>query len=150
PYGISWGMEGILFGQGSKGIMRVSENGGKPESLVTLKNGELAYGPQMLPGGKAVLFTLAAGSGVDQWEKAQIVLQTIPSGERKPLLENGNDARYLPTGQIVYAFGGTLFAVPFDLKRLQVTGGQVPVVEGVRRGGTNIGTAHFSFSDTGT
>src|SRR5262249_39118142 len=23
PYGISWGMEGILFGQGSKGIMRV-------------------------------------------------------------------------------------------------------------------------------
>ena len=150
PFGMSWGTEGILFGQGSKGIMKVSENGGKPEPLVSLKNGELAHGPQTLPGGKAVLFTLAPGTGTDQWDKSQIVVQTLNSGERKPLIEAGSDARYLPTGHIVYAFGGTLFAVPFDPGRMQVTGGQVPVVEGVRRAFNATGTAQFSVSDTGS
>jgi eukaryotic-like serine/threonine-protein kinase len=149
PFGMSWGTEGILFGQGSKGIMKVSENGGKPELIVSLKNDELAHGPQMLPGGKAVLFTLTKSTGTDQWEKAQIVVQTVKSGERKTLIEGGSDARYLPTGHIVYAFNGTLFAVPFDLARMQVMGGQVPVVEGVRRAGVT-GTAQFSFSDTGS
>jgi hypothetical protein len=149
PFGMSWGTEGILFGQGSKGIMRVSEIGGRPEPLVSVKNGELAQGPQMLPGGKSVLFTLATGTGADQFdENAQVVVQTLSSGVRKPLVR-GSDARYVPTGHIVYAFAGTLFAVPFDLGRLQISGGQVPIVEGIRRAG-NTGAAHFSFSDTGS
>ena len=87
PFGISWGPEGILFGQGTKGIMRVSESGGKPELLVSLKNDEVASGPQMLPGGKAVLFTLATGTGEGIFEKAQIVVQILKSGERKLLLD---------------------------------------------------------------
>src|SRR5262249_55499568 len=45
---------------------------------------------------------------------------------------------------------GTLFAVPFDLRRLAVTGGQVPVVEGVRRTTSATGTAQFSFSNNGS
>ncbi len=149
PFGMSWGTDGILFGQGSKGIMRVSANGGKPELLVSAKAGELAHGPQILPGGQTVLFTLATGTG-DSWDKAHIVVQTLRSGERKILIEGGSDARYLPTGHIVYALGGVLFAVPFDLKRREVTGGPVPIVEGVRRSGTATGTAHFSVSDTGS
>ena len=87
PFGISWGPEGILFGQSRKGIMRVSESGGKPELLVSLKNDEVASGPQMLPGGKAVLFTLATGTGEGIFEKAQIVVQILKSGERKLLLD---------------------------------------------------------------
>jgi len=149
PFGVSWGEDGILFGQGGNGIMRVSPNGGKPETVVAVKSGEVAHGPQMLPGGQAVLFTLAKGQGADQWDNAQIVVQSLKSAERKTLIERGTDARYLPTGHIVYAFGGTLFAVPLDLRRLEVTGGQVPVVEGVRRGGVT-GAVHFSFSSTGT
>jgi len=147
--GISWGPDGIVFGQGTKGIMRVREGGGEPEPLVTLKNGESAQGPQMLPGGKAVLFTLAP-PGPDQFERAQIFVQLLQSGERKALGLQGSEARYLPTGHVVYAFGGTLFAVPFDLGQLKVTGGSVPVVEGVRRAGPGTGTAHFNFSDTGS
>jgi Tol biopolymer transport system component len=75
----------------------------------------------------------------------------LRSGERKTLIEGGSDARYLPTGHIVYALGGTLFAVPFDLRRLEVTGGPAPIVEGVR-GGTTLspGSAQFNFSSTGT
>ncbi len=47
----------------------------------------------------------------------------------------------MKTGHIVYKVGNTLFAVPFDVEKLQVTGGPVSVVEG--------GTQYF-ISDSGT
>src|SRR5262249_42290761 len=60
PYGMSWGLnDEIVFGQGNKGIVRVSAKGGKAETIVAVQASEFAHGPQMLPGGKAVLFTLA-------------------------------------------------------------------------------------------
>jgi hypothetical protein len=45
------------------------------------------------------------------------------------VIEGGSDGRYAPTGHIVYAVGGTLRAIPFDVNRLAVTGGGAPVVE---------------------
>jgi serine/threonine protein kinase/Tol biopolymer transport system component len=152
PTGISWTPEGILFGQGAKGILRVSSNGGTPEQVVRVEPDEVADGPQMLPGGNAVMFTLAKGGVSDRWDKARIVVQMLKSGERKTLIDGGSNARYLSTGQLLYATSGTVFAVPFDLKRLAVTGGPVPVIEGVLRSGTNgpTGVAHFSVSNTGT
>jgi len=151
PLGMSWGKDGIVFGQGNKGIMRVSPNGGKPDLLASVKGDEQAHGPQILPGGQTVLFTLATGAGAPAWDKAQIVVQSLRSGERKTLIEGGSDARYVPTGHVVYALGGTLFAVPFNLRRLEVTRGPAPIVEGVRRGSAlGSGTAQFSFSSTGS
>ena len=148
---MSWDAGGIVFGQGSKGIMRVSANGGQPEVLVSVKDGEVVYGPQVLPGGEWVLFTLATAATADGWDKAQIVVQSLKSSERKTLVSGGSDGRYLPTGHLVYALGGVLFAVPFDLRRLAVTGGPVPIVEGVRRSTeAPTGTAHFSVSSTGS
>ena len=151
PYGMSWSEAGIVFGQGAKGILRVSENGGKPEVLVSAENDEVAQGPQVLPGGEVVLYAMSTGtSNSDSWDKAKIYVQQLkPGSARQLLIDGGADARYVSTGHIVYAFGGTLFAVPFDLGRLQVTGGQVPVVEGVRRS-ANTGSAQFSFSNTGS
>jgi hypothetical protein len=106
----------------------------------------------MLPDGRHVLFTVATGTGADRWDKAKIVLQSLDSGDRKTLIDGGSDARILPTGHIVYALGGTLLAVPFDLRRMEVRGSPVPILEGVRRGNTpetNPGVAHFSVSRTG-
>jgi serine/threonine-protein kinase len=105
----------------------------------------------MLPGGQAVLFTLATDTGRDRyrWDKAQVVVQTLKSGERKTLIDGGSDARYVSTGHLVYALGGTVFAVPFDLRRLEVRGGPVPIVEGVLRANFT-GAAHFSVSSTGS
>jgi len=151
PFGMSWGRDGIVFGQGSKGIMRVSPNGGTPELLVSVNGNEVAHGPQMLPDGQTVLFTLATGGALNQWDTAHIVVQLLRSGERQTLIAGGSHARYLPTGHLVYALGGVLFAVPFDLKRLAVTGEPVPIVEGIRRSlAANTGTADFSVSDTGS
>ena len=75
----------------------------------------------MLPGGKAILFTLV--TDVDErsdraecrWDKAQIVVHKLPSSTRKTLIDGGSHARYLPSGHIVYAVGGVLFAAPFDV-----------------------------------
>jgi eukaryotic-like serine/threonine-protein kinase len=151
PYGISWDADGFVIGQGPGGVKRVAASGGKPEQLVTVKDGELAHGPQMLPGGKHMLFTLASGAAADRWEKAQIVVETLGTGARKTVLETGTDARYLPTGHLVYAMSGSLYAIGFDVNRLETTGGPVPVVEGVRRAPVvATGAAHFATSSTGS
>jgi Tol biopolymer transport system component len=148
PFGMNWGADGVVFGQGGDGILRVSPNGGQPEVLVKVRDGELAHGPQVLRNGEVVLFTLATGEG--QWDSAQIVVQSIRSGERRIVRTGGTDARYLPTGHLVYAVGGTLFAVRFDLARLAVVGDHAPVVQGIRRGTGEPGTAQFSVSETGS
>jgi serine/threonine protein kinase/Tol biopolymer transport system component len=147
PTGMSWSEHGIVYGQDTKGIMRVGPNGGRPEVLISVANGESVYAPQMLPGGRAVIFTLVRGLAFDRWDRAQIVVQSLQSGERKTLVRGGSDGAYVPTGHLVYALGGTAFAVPFDIHKLEVTGGPVPVVEGVRRGS---GAAQLSFSTTGS
>ena len=148
PFGISWDEHGIVFGQLAKGILRVSPNGGVPEVIAAVEGDQVAAQPQMLPGGKAVLFSLKKAS--DVWDSGQVVVQTI-GGDRKTLVEGGANGRYLPTGHLVYARSGVLLAVPFDLSSLSVAGGPVPVVEGVRRaaGTTSTGAAHFSFATNG-
>jgi serine/threonine-protein kinase len=153
PYGMSWGADGLVFGQVPGGILRVSPNGGQPEVLVNVKDGEVAHGPQVLANGAVVLFTLATGSSEDRWDTGRIVAQSIQTGERRVVLSGGSDARYLPTGHLVYAVGGIVFAVRFDLARLAVVGGATPVVEGVRRApapSDTPATAQFSVSPTGS
>ena len=153
PFGMSWQDDGIVFGQSRVGISRVSAGGGKPEILVSVNDAELAHGPQILPGGQVVLFTLARGTGNDRWEKAEIIVQRLSSGERTTLIRGGSDARYVSTGHLVYALGNVLLAVPFNLNRLEVTGDAVALVQGVRRATVptvNTGAAHFDFSNTGS
>jgi dipeptidyl aminopeptidase/acylaminoacyl peptidase len=105
----------------------------------------------MLPGGRVVIFTLAKGAGDDRWDKAQVMAQTLADGTRRVLIENGSDARYLSSGHLVYAAGGTVFAVPFNAESLTVTGTAVPVIVGVRRAtGLPTGTAQLTVSTTGT
>ncbi len=162
PSGMSWGPEGIVFGQAPKGIMRVSPGGGTPDVLVSTRDGQTVSNPHVLPGGTHVLFTLASGSAPDRWERAHVIVQSLTSPEQKTLIEGGSDGRYVSTGHLVYALSGRLFAVAFDLQRLELAGDPVPIVEGIRRsaGSTSgigvvatrpgAGEAEFSISETGT
>jgi serine/threonine-protein kinase len=151
PTGISWGRDGIVFGQGAKGVMRVSADGGTPEQVVTLERDEYVQGPQMLPDGEHLLFSVASGSLSNRWDTARLMTHSLRSGERKVLITGASDGRYVPTGHLIYLVSGTMFAVPFDLERLEVKGGAVPVVEGVRRASQDqSGAADFAFSDSGT
>ena len=149
-YGASWGADDrILFGRGADGIWQVPGAGGAPEQLVAVEDGEQAHGPQTLPGGDWVLFTLRDTAGA--WDDAEIVAQSVRTGERRVLVEGGRDGRYVATGHLVYVLNNVLFAVPFDLDAREVRGGPVSLIEGVQdaQGGRS-GAAHFSLSDTGS
>ncbi|HEV2349036.1 MAG TPA: protein kinase [Terriglobia bacterium] len=150
--GGSWGDDGsIVFAAGGlEGLSKVSSAGGKPEPLTSLnqQTGELTHRwPQVLPGSKDVIFT--ASTSIVQFDDADIAVYSTFSGKPKTVLHGGSYARYLPSGHLVYLRDGTLFAVPFDIKRLDVTGQPAPVVEGVASNPDN-GGAQFSFSDSGT
>lgn len=155
PSGMSWNTEAILFAQAGTGIMRVSPNGGKPEVLVAVSSGEgVAQAPQMLPDGNTLLFTIAeradALSGIRE-DNARVFAQSLKTKARKTLVEGGADGRYLATGHLVYVLGGSLFAMPFNIATLEVSGAPVPVIDGVRRvPAESTGTAHFAVSNSGS
>jgi serine/threonine protein kinase len=137
PYGANWATDStIIFGQLSGNIMRISSSGGVPESLAEMKNMVVLF-PQMLPDEKTVMFTTMP--------PRRIIVQSLESGEQKELFA-GYGGRYISTGHIVYGLenNNNLFAVPFDLNKLEVTGGAVPIVEGA------ISPLQCAFSDSGT
>ena len=149
--GGSWGEDGaIVFTPNqTRGLSKVSSAGGMPEPLATLDTqvGEGTHRwPQMLPGGKAVLFT--SNARTNNYEDSEIVVYSMASRQRKTVLREGFYARYLPSGQIAYVHEGTLLAVPFDLQRLEVTGQPASILEGVVTA-PGPGGAQFSFSQTG-
>jgi Tol biopolymer transport system component len=151
PSGMNWSAEGIVFADASNGIWRVSPNGGTPEQLVRVEGGQQVSRPHMLPGGTAILFTLAQTAGPETWDSAQVVVQSLATGERKTIIERGTDARFLASGHIVYAVSGSLLAVGFDPRTRAVIGVPAPVLVGVRRDdGVGYSTAQFWVSETGS
>ena len=134
----SWDFEdGIIFAQ-EEGIMRISPIGGKPELIV--KNEGVVIGePQILPDRKTALFAF------NENNKKMIAVHSLESGERKKFFE-GNNPRYVKTGHIVYTLENNLLARPFDLADLEVTGGPIPIVEGVLHSGVH---SQYAISRTG-
>jgi eukaryotic-like serine/threonine-protein kinase len=131
PYSASWTPDNtILLGHGPRGIFRVSGNGGPLERIVTVEDGQRAHGPQLLPDGRTVLFTLARTAS---WDEAEIVVQSLESGARQTIITGGTDGQYLPTGHLVYGLRNALMAVPFDPASGSVRGGPVAIVDGVAR-----------------
>ena len=129
--GGSWGADGnIIVGQVfTKGLVRVPASGGAPATVLDLAPGELFYGsPQILPGGKAVLFV---DHRTPDANTASIEVFSFADRRRKTLVQGSTFARYLPSGHLVYMNKGTLFAIPFDVDRLETRGTAVPVLDDV-------------------
>ncbi len=128
-FGGSWGNDGtIITGGGfTNGLLRVPEDGGAPMTVLDLGPGDIAYmSPQILPGGKAVLFVdFREPSGTP----GNIEVFSFADRRRKTLVRETNFARYLPSGHLVYTHQGTLFAIPFDLNHLETRGTAVPVLD---------------------
>ena len=150
-FGASWGRDNtILFGQNA-GIKRVSANGGAAELIIPAVEGEQMYGPQLLPDGRSVLFSVTKGQGPTRWDEAQVVVQSTASGERRVVVQGGSDARYLPTGHLVYALRDGVFGAVFDATRLTIKDGAVPLVQGVQRTlGVSAVATNYAVSDRGT
>ncbi len=152
PRGVDWGGDSVVYGgEVSTGLFRVPPAGGNPEAVTSLhpERREKSHRfPQVLPGGNAALFTLAT-STTKSWDDASIAVASMKTGEYKVVLEGGVQARYSPTGHLVYARGGSLYAVSFDLERLEVTGQPVPVVPGVMTDPAG-GGAEFALAGNGS
>src|SRR5262249_40576457 len=61
-YGATWNSEGIILFGSSKGLFRVSAEGGKPEAVTSLETGETGhFWPHFLPDGSHYLYTAWTG-----------------------------------------------------------------------------------------
>ena len=132
PYGATWAPGGsIYFSSEFTGIMRVSSAGGEIKELIgpDKTNGELGLiEPEVLPGGNALLFVAVKGFTVEQ---SSIVVASLSTLKRETLIENATDPQYFEPGYLVFGRSGTLWAAPFDAKRLKLSGPASPLVENV-------------------
>lgn len=153
--GGSWGEDGnIIAALHDRGpLSRIPSAGGEPTTITELdRRGEedTHRFPQVLPGGKAVLFTSRSSPGYDA---ASIEVLSLADRRRKTLHRGGAYGRYLATskaaGYLTYVSRGTMFAMPFDPVRLEVHGAPVPVLDQVTYS-AQLGYAQFDVSRTGT
>jgi serine/threonine protein kinase/Tol biopolymer transport system component len=136
--------------QHGEGLLRIPAGGSERTPLTTVDraSGEAGHHwPHMLPGAKHLLFTLEVDG--KPYSEARIMLLSLDTGERRLLIDGGSDAQFLAPASIVYWRNGTLWRVPFDPSRLEVTGPAVAVLRDVMLGEPN-GQAHFSIADNGT
>ncbi|MGH9386448.1 MAG: protein kinase domain-containing protein [Vicinamibacterales bacterium] len=154
--GGSWGDDDHIIFTGPNGLARVSASGGSCQSITTAtRENETSRpvhrSPQILPGGKAILFGIASSGAV---EDSQIAVLDLASREQRVLEQRGTRARYLSSGHLVYTRNGTMFAVPFDLDRLQSTGPELLAIDGVLQGGAGGGQGgafpDYAVSESGT
>jgi len=135
----------------TSGMWKVAASGGTPQEVTKLdrSKGEVSHRwPQLLPGGEAVLFTVWTGPG---WDEKSLQMQILKTGERRVLAQGASTGRYVTSGYLVYNRDGvqTLMALPFDVERLQVTGGPaVTLGEQVWEGGAE--GAQYAVSNAGT
>jgi serine/threonine-protein kinase len=133
-YGADWGDDGtIVYSLERDGLWRVRASGGTPERVTQpdRQKGELKHLlPQMLPGSRAVLFTVAHAE-FPEWDDTEVVVQELSTGARRAQLESAADGRYVVSGHLIYLQRGTMMATPFDLANLKVSGGGIGVVAGV-------------------
>jgi DNA-binding winged helix-turn-helix (wHTH) protein/Tol biopolymer transport system component len=148
PGGGSWGDDDYIVAalDVSRGLSRVPAAGGMPQPLTDTKSdpsgGMMHASPQVLPGGKGVLFAATNASA-----QGSLRVLTPSEGKLKTVVENSTHGRYLASGYLVYNQQGTLFAAPMDANRLELTGAAVPLVDAVHVSGDR---ADFDLSPSGT
>jgi eukaryotic-like serine/threonine-protein kinase len=153
-WGASWAEDGTIYLAGRAGIVKVSPAGGTPATVTTpdASKGERDLLPHALPA-SALLFTTVPSR---DWDKSNVVLLSLDTGERRVLIPGGTDARYVSTGHVVYMKRGTLMAVPFDLRSRQLSGTPVTLIEGVMHavnapsGADETGAGQFTVSASGS
>jgi len=151
--GATWSSDGfVYFVTGSaEPLVRVSENGGEVEPVTRLdraRNERTHRWPQALPVGDGVLFTCDTVESTEYYDDARIEAVRPSTGARQVLIEGSSQARYSPSGHLVFARGGSLYAVAFDPRAFEVHGAPIEVAQGVA---TNVGSGAvmFALSESG-
>lgn len=140
PVGGCFGEDGAIYATQfhGRGIGRLLDSPGakiKRITRVDSASGEIGHGwPEVLPGGKALLFSIVYGGAIARGKQPAVAVADIATGEYRVLL-SGVRAKYSPSGHLLYVTGeGTLMIVPFDLKSQTITGDPVAVAQNLRVG----------------
>jgi serine/threonine protein kinase/Tol biopolymer transport system component len=154
PRGVGWiNNDTLVYAPGPTGsLFEISANGGTPRAITTVdekKNERTHRWPQALPGGKAILFTVGTLDKPDDYESANIEAVILATGERRLIVKGASMAHYVPSGHLIFAREGVLYAVAFDVDSLTVRGQPIAVLTGVA-GDKTTGAVHFSVADDGT
>jgi serine/threonine-protein kinase len=158
-FGASWGDDDrIVFAQSASGLLEIPAAGGTVTELTKTNRERREFShrlPYVLPGSDAVLYTVTHNRFAN-WDETQVWVYSRSAGASKLLIEGGADARYVSSGHLLYVREGALLAVPFDLKRLELTGGPFGVLPDVMQAAymtsepADTGSMQASVSSTGT
>jgi len=136
-----WGDDGYVYFEVDSGIARIRPSGGGIESVYTMSKEQNEVGtewPNVLPGASGIIFRVRRSAQAPT--DFTIVAMKLPHGPAKTLTR-GVYARYAPSGHLlVVTADGKLIAIPFDPKKLELTGPPIALLEGVgvRTAGFNI------------
>jgi len=130
-------------------LLRTPSRGGPSQKLPTAAAGagERVAWPHVLPGGRAVLLTVASPEG-GSLDDASVVAQRLDTGERRVVVRGGSQGAYSPTGHLVFGRGSSLLAVSFDPETLEARGTPFPVAEHVSR--DTVRGGRYAFATDGT
>ena len=147
--GMDWADDGwIVYSHSTLGgLYRALASGeGEPEQITQVSGDDVTHRwPNVLPGGKAVVFT-AHTEKSNGYDGAKVMVQALPRGEAR-VLERGFQGRYVPSGHLVYVRRNILFARAFDIESLETQGPEIAVVQDVAT--RKNGVAHFDVSAHG-
>jgi Tol biopolymer transport system component len=135
-YGGSWGHDGKILFATDSGLFLIRELG-TPPTRIPIDSVRFARWPHFAPDGKHALVTTDKG----------VTLVDVNGNTARHLVA-GSDARYAPTGHLVFlSEDRRVRAVPFDIGRAKVTGAEFPILDEVFRapGG---GAALFAVAST--
>lgn len=169
-----WGESGLIAFT-DNGLKTVPATGGTPQTVLLLQDPDAPsataatpppagviveasekgplYAAHLLPGGRTVIFTQRPRNN---WETAHVDALDLQTRERKTLLTNAADARYLPSGHLVFMRKAALLAVAFDSRRVEVTGEPTALVADVmqaqnaRNAVGDTGAGQYAISQNGT
>jgi eukaryotic-like serine/threonine-protein kinase len=144
-YGLDWAEDGaVIVGGEGTGVRRIQIETGAVDFLSSPRGeGESHLNPQLLSGGKAILYQVHKQANAP----ADIVVQTLPGGQPRVIARDGHDPRYLSSGHIVFVRQGSLMALPFDLNSLQVKGSLTHILDGIA---SRMNIAHYDIAADGT
>ena len=135
----------IVFGHANlTGLWQVPAGGGQPVQITKSETGASHIFPEALPGNKAVLFTMWAGSN----DGASIGVLDVATGTTRVLVQGGTNPKFVKSGHIVYVDRGALRAVAFDVDRVAVMSEPVTILDGVLTKPS--GASNFAVADDGT
>ena len=123
---LHWGADNYIYYGTQSGLWRIYAEGGEPEALIshTSDSNQRATLPFLLPDGRHLLCNRPAG----RRGTGQLLILDLETKELQGLEMQGSDARYLPTGHLLFSQTNSVFVVPFDLEQLKITGTPLPVL----------------------